>query len=110
MATWKVGHCLIAALAIYMNCHVCFDYARYVLRLPKKQDNILLRCLFVVMTSEEIIAQPRLFSILQISLCMPMGWLAVKTPELRERGWGPILNVDAIETLREKMMDIVDEL
>ena len=42
--------CLIAAPAIYMNRYACFDYASYVLRLPKKQDNILLRCLFVLMT------------------------------------------------------------
>ena len=86
MATSQVGLCLMAALAIKKNPYVCFDYACYALRLPKKQDNILLQCLYVVMTLEEIIAQPHLFSILQISLCMPMCWLAVKTPELRE--WG----------------------
>ena len=40
--------CLMAAPAIYMNRHVCFEYADYLLRLPHKQDNILLRCLFVL--------------------------------------------------------------
>jgi len=55
--------CLMAGLAIYMNRYVCFDYASYLLRLPKKQDNILLRCLFVLMTSEEIIAQSRVYAI-----------------------------------------------
>jgi hypothetical protein len=58
--------CLMAALAIYLNCYVCFDYASYVFRLPKIQDNILLRCLFVLMTSEEIISQSRLYAILYI--------------------------------------------
>ena len=100
--------CLMAAPAIYMNRYACFDYASYVLRLPKKQDNILLRCLFVLMTSEEIISQSRLFAILYISFCLPMCWLAAKTPELGQWGWGPISNGDAIDTLREKMMDIVD--
>ena len=37
-----------------------------------------------------------------------MQWLAAKTPELGEWGWGPISNGDAIESLREKMMDIID--
>ena len=101
--------CLMAAPAIYMNRYVCFDYASYLLRLPKKQENILLRCLFVLMTSEEIIAQSRLYGILYISFCWPMRWLAAKTPELPEWGLGPISNGDAIDTLRERMMDIVDD-
>jgi hypothetical protein len=101
--------CLMAAPAIYMNRHVCFEYADYLLRLPKKQDNILLRCLFVLMTSEEIIAQSRLFSILYISFCLPMRWLAAKTPELQEWEWGPISNGGAIDTLRLKMMDLVKD-
>jgi len=59
------------------------------------------------MTSEEIIAQSRLYGILYISFCLPMRWLAAKTPELAEWGRGPISNGDAIDTLRERMMDIV---
>ena len=78
------------------------------MQLPKKQDKILLKCVFVLMYSEEIIAQSRLYSILYISFCLPMQWLAAKTPELGEWGWGPISNGDAIESLREKMMDIID--
>jgi hypothetical protein len=101
--------CLMAAPAIYMNRYVCFNYASYVLHLPKKQDNILLRCLFVLMMSEEIIAQSHLFAILYISFCLPMCWLAAKTPELGEWGWGPLSNGDAIDTLQENMMDIVDD-
>jgi hypothetical protein len=101
--------CLMAAPAIYMKCHVHFDYVTYVLLLPKKQETILLRCLFVLMTSSEIIAQLRLFAILYISFCLPMQWLASKTQELRELGWGPISNGDAIDTLREKIMGIVDD-
>jgi hypothetical protein len=101
--------CLMAAPAIYMNRYVCFDYASYLLRLPKKQENILLRCLFVLMTSKEIIAQSCLYGILYISFCLPMRWLAAKTPELGEWDWGPISNSDAIDTLRERMMDIVDD-
>ena len=38
-----------------------------------------------------------------------MRWLAAKTPELGKWGWGPISNGDAIDTLRERMMDIVDD-
>ncbi len=102
--------CLMAAPAIYVNCYVCFDYASYLLCLPKKEDNILLRCLFALMTSEEIIAQSCLFAILYISFCLPMHWLAAKTPELGHQWcWGPISNGEAIDTLQEKMIDVVDD-
>jgi hypothetical protein len=101
--------CLMAAPAIYMNRNVCFNYTSYLLRLLKKQENILLRCVFMLMTSEEIIAQSRLYRILYISSCLPMQRLAAKTPELREWGWGPISNGDAIDTLHKKMIGIVND-
>ena len=63
----------------------------------------------MLMTSEEIISQSRLLTILYISFCLPMLWLAAKMPELGQWGWGPISNGDALDTLREKMMDIVDD-
>ena len=92
-----------------MNCTACFEYANYVLRLPKKKDNILLRCLFILMTSEEIVALSRLFAILYISFCLPMRWLAVKTPQLADYGWGPVSNGRAIDTFRDKLLEIVAE-
>ena len=61
------------------------------------------------MTSEEIIAQSRLFAILYISFCLPMRWLAAKTPELHEWDWGQISNGRAIDTLQLKMMDLVND-
>ena len=99
----------MAAPAIYMNRYVCLNYVSYFLRFPKKQDNILLRCLFVLLTLEEIISQSRLFAILYISFCLPVCWLAAKTPALGQWGWGPISNGNALDTLQEKMMDIVDD-
>ncbi len=66
----------------------------------------MLRCLLVLMT---IIAQSRMYGILYTSFCLPMQWPAAKTPELREWGWGPISNGDAIDTLRKKMIDIVND-
>jgi hypothetical protein len=62
-----------------------------------------------LMTSEEIITQSCLYGILYISFCLPMQWLAAETPELREWGWGPTSSSDAIDTLREKMMDIIND-
>lgn len=45
-----------------------------------------------------------LFAIFYISF-----WLAAKTPELHEWEWGPISNCGAIDTLRLKVMDLVED-
>ncbi len=63
----------------------------------------------MLVTSEEIVAQPHLHEILYISFYLPMWWLAAKTPELGEWVWGPISNSDTIDILRKRMMDIVDD-
>ena len=99
----------MAAPAIYMNRWHCLTYALYLLRIPKKQDNILLRNLVVMMTSVEMVAVSRLFSILYISVIFPMRWLAGKTPELAEYNWGPVSMGRALDTLHEKMNEIIEK-
>jgi hypothetical protein len=61
------------------------------LRKPKQsnqQASILQQNLFVVLTSTEMIALARLFSILHISICMPFRYLAGKTHEFKMYNWG----------------------
>ena len=99
----------MAAPAIYMNRWYCLTYALYLLRIPKKQDNILLRNLVVMMTSVEMVAVSRLFSILYISVILPMRWLAGKTPELAEYNWGPVSMGRALDTLHESMNEIIKQ-
>jgi hypothetical protein len=76
--------CLMEALAIYMNSNVCFHYARYVLRLPKKQDNIFAKVLVCI------------YDIGRDNCTI--------TPVCN-----PLHIVKAIDTLQEKMMDVVDD-
>ncbi|KAL7536200.1 hypothetical protein ACHAXR_006982, partial [Thalassiosira sp. AJA248-18] len=99
---------MMAAPGIYMNREYCYEYADYLLRIPKKRDNILLRNLVTLMRSEEMIAVSRLFSIFFISYCMPLRWLAGKTATLAEYKWGPVSMGRALDTLREKMLEIAD--
>ena len=61
----------MAAPAVYMNRTCCLAYSLHMLRIPKKQDNILLRNLVVLMTSSEMVAVSCLFSILYISVVLP---------------------------------------
>jgi len=65
----------MASPAIYMYCVVCLEYADHLLRMHKVRDNILLRNLFVLMTSSEMVAMSRLmsfFSLLLDFLCVSL--------------------------------------
>ena len=69
------------------------------------QASILQLNLFVALTSSETIVLVRLFSILHIFVCMPIRWLAGKTHELKEHGWGPMSMGRVLDTLEASMED-----
>jgi len=76
--------CLLAAPAIYMNRLSSVEYMDEILRLPKKRHNILMRNLFVVLTSAEKVALSCLLTIINMPICLPLCWLDAKTPHLAE--------------------------
>ena len=53
-----------------------------------KQDNILQRNLFVMLTSDEMVAQSRLLGIIHLPCMLPLRWLAGNTHKLSNYGWG----------------------
>ena len=73
-------------MAIFMNYPYYVEFLDEQLRKLKKanqQASILQQNLFVVLTSNEMIAMARLMSILHISVFMPFRFLAGKCHELR---------------------------
>ncbi len=89
-----------------MNRLPCLEFLEEMLRLPKKRDNILMRYLHTVMRCGEMVALSRLLSILYLSVCLPMRWLAAKTSQLAEYKWGPVSMGRALDTLREAMLKV----
>ena len=63
----------------------CFTFILYNVG---RQDNILQRNLFVLLTSNEMVAQSRLLGIVYLSCMLPLRWLAGKTYTLAQYGWG----------------------
>ena len=63
----------------------CFTFILYNVG---RQDNILQRNLFVLLTSNEMVAQSRLLGIVYLSCMLPLRWLAGKTHTLAQYGWG----------------------
>ena len=97
---------LMASPAIYMNRVVCLEYADHLLRMHKVRDNILLRNLFVLMTSSEMVAMSRLMSIFFLAFGLPLRFLAGKTKDMKEWNWGPVSMSRALDTFREKLMEL----
>ena len=76
---------LEAAVPIYMNRVVCIEYLDYCLKMVgKKSDNILMRNLWVLLSSSEMVAQTRLYGIMYFSICVPMRWLSGKSHEMKD--------------------------
>ena len=76
---------LEAAVPIYMNRVVCIEYLDYCLKMiGKKRENILMRNLWVLLSSSEMVAQTRLYGIMYFAICVPMRWLSGKSHELQD--------------------------
>ena len=95
-------------MAIVMNYPYYLEFLDEHLRKKEKtrEISILQQNLFVALSSEEMLALARLMSILHLSVCIPMRWLAGKTHELKRYNWGPMSMGRAIDTLEHKMEQI----
>ena len=101
--------CTEGSMAILMNYPYYVEFLDRSLRKRNKNDkaSILQLNLFVALTSSEMIALVRLLSILHVSVCMPVCWLAGKTHELKEHNqWGPMSMGRVLDTLEASMIEI----
>ena len=74
---------LECAVPIYMNRYICVEYLDYCLKMVgKKRDNILMKNLWCLLSSDEMVAQTRFYGILFFAFCIPLRWLTGKTHEL----------------------------
>ena len=74
---------LECVVPIYMNHYICVEYLDYCLKMVgKKRNNILMRNLWCLLSSDEMVAQTSFYSILLFAFCIPLRWLTGKTHEL----------------------------
>ncbi len=71
------------AMAAFMNIPFFVEFLDWQLSCGTG-DGILMKNLFIILQSVEIIALFRVLSILHIPICIPTRWLAGKTQELAE--------------------------
>ena len=101
--------CSMAALAMFWNRNYCLEFLEEQQRQCGKEDNILMSNLMCLLSSVEMIAVSRLWSILHFAIVMPLRWLAGKTHTLAEYKWGPISMGRVYDQLKIDLKSIVDQ-
>ena len=94
------------AAAVYWNRKYYVEFLDEELKCGK--DSILQENLFMVLTSMDMVALSRLFSILHFTVCMPMRFLAGQTHSIGALGydWSPLSMGKAIDAIENAMMEI----
>ena len=99
--------CVEGAGALYLNRVYYIEFLDERLRTCGAEGNILQENLFIILSSLEMIAQARLCSIVHLTICMPMRWLAGNSHELAEFDWSARSNGRAIDLLERSLEAIV---
>ena len=89
---------------MYMNRPLYVEFL--VFALSAKPDNILLKNLWYILTSLEMVAMCRVYAIFHIGICLPHRWLAGKTHQLAEFGWGPTNMSQVLDVIYTKLEQI----
>jgi hypothetical protein len=105
--------CVEGAPAVLMNAQFYLAFLNWRMSI---QDGILATKLYLMIRSMEVIALLCVLSILHIAICLPTRWLAGKTHELAEYGFGyydmgEVLDLmeGAFEAIRDDETKILDE-
>ena len=97
----------ISAGPIYWNIIFNVEFLDDVLRV-KGAGNVLQENLFTILSSLEMVACCRFFSIHQLANCLPLRWLTGKTHVLAHRNWGARSMGRAVEMIHSACKDIID--
>ena len=97
-----------SSLAMFINRKVDIEFLAYCLE-GEHDTNILQRNLYVLLTSNEMVAQGRLLSIIYLSMMLPLRWLAGKTHTLAEYGCGVFSMGRALDIFYNKLLELKEK-
>ena len=99
---------LEGSVAVYMNGGVYLLFLDEALTVPNA-DNILQENCFIVLSSVELLALSRFYSILHFAVNLPMRWLAGNTHTLASEDWSVASMGRAIDCFFEALQEIEKE-
>ena len=99
----------MGADAVYINRPLNVEFLDERLRI-KGNSHILQENLFIVLSSLEMIAVSRFFSILHVSIVIPFRWLSGKTHTLGQHNWGARSMGRAVDILHTACGQLLDDI
>ena len=94
--------------AVYINGWLYKLFLDEQLSTPRA-DNILQECLFVVLSSVELLASSRVFAIIHFAINIPMRWLAGNSKDLAAYDWSVVLMSRAIYCVYNALLLIKED-
>ena len=88
--------------ALYWNRRYWIEFLDERLRTPG--DNILQENLFIILSSVEMTALARLCSIVHLSICLPLRWLAGNSHKLERYNWSVRSMGHAVDCLEDALV------
>ena len=99
----------MAAVEIFWNMNYCFEFLYEMISYYGNSENILASNQMILLSSVDIIAVSRIWSILHIAIVMPMRWLAACIQKMKEYVWGYIYMEKLLDKLKDELNIIVDQ-
>jgi hypothetical protein len=99
----------MGADAIFMNRPLNVEFLDKRLRV-RGNENILQQNLFIILSSLEMMAVSRFYSILHVSVVIPFRWLAGNTHKLKKHKWGPRSMGRAMDILHNALIEILADI
>ena len=99
--------CVEGAGTIYWNHKYWIEFLDQRLRYPG--NNVLQENLFIILSSCEMLALARVCSIIHLSICIPIRWLAGNTHQLQEFDWSVRSMGKIVDILDIVLVQIVND-
>ena len=99
----------MAALAILWNRQYCVEFLHELLFFSEKSENILSWSLWATLSSLEMAAVARLWSIFHITIIMPERFISSKVHEFAEYEWTPLSLGRVYDKLKDDLEAIVEK-
>ena len=96
-------------MEIFWNRNYYVEFLDEIISYCGKSENILARNLMIFLSSVDIISVSWIWSILHISIVVPMRWLAACTHKMKEYGWGYIYMGKVLDNLKDDLNMIADQ-
>ena len=99
----------MVAMAFFWNKNYCVELLDDMINYCGKSGHILAHNLVILLSQIDFFIVDRLWSILHITIDMPMHWLAAKAHTMKDYEWSYITMGKVLDKLKDDLETIADQ-